>query len=734
MKLSHTFNDLPIRYKLLISYPTAFFCVILLGSLVINFQVKKTIESNIESELQNSTSAILNLVRTSVSVSTKNYLRAIAEKNRDILTLLAEKQKNGELGLQEAKRLAGEILLSQKVGKSGYIYVGNSYGTAILHPDKEVEGSNFATWEFVKKIMIDKSGYIEYDWKNPGESRERPKSIYLAYFEPWDWIICVSSYREEFRDLVDLEDLKDSILSFRFGDSGYSFVANANGELVIHPKGLAGINFYQSKEHCCNEIATEMLSRRNGKLVYNWKNPGESESREKLVIFNFLDQYDWLVASSGYLDEIYAPLRKVQNLVVITGLLSLLAVSVLTLWVSSLITNPLVELMNRLADGSRQDFTARVRRRSKDELGRLAWHFNRFMEKLEEYSSNIIKEVAERKSAEDALRQSEEMFSKAFSSSPNGIFIISLNDVRYINVNDSFVAFTGYDRDEIIGKTLGDIPILSDVNDGYDMINGLVAGHHLHSREFTYVTKDGERRIGVISAEIIELWEEPAMLATIEDITNKKALEREVMEISERERQQIGQNLHDDLCPHLIGIEVLGNVHENRLHVEGNPEAATARKIKGLIGEAIEKTRSMARGLCPVHLIDHGFQNAIKELTLNIKNIYNITCDFKAEIETDFEDSITATHLLYITQEALQNAIRHGSATKIAIELRERRNKLCLTIVDNGSGLPERLNSKGMGFKIMKFRAKIIGAVLELYNHEAGGTVVEIIFPSVTAN
>ena len=94
-------------------------------------------------------------------------------------------------------------------------------------------------------------------------------------------------------------------------------------------------------------------------------------------------------------------------------------------------------------------------------------------------------------------------------------------------------------------------------------------------------------------------------MATIEDITNRKRLEREIIEISEKERQIIGQNLHDDLCPHLIGIEVLGTVLEKHLEEKGLEEISKARKIRQLIGDAIDKSRTLSRGLCPVHLLDH---------------------------------------------------------------------------------------------------------------------------------
>ncbi len=120
---------------------------------MVNSVVKKTIESNIESELKNSTSAILNLVKTSASVSIKNYFRATAEKNRDILSFFHEKYKKGELSLEEAKKQAGDILLSQTIDISGYIYCVDSYGNATLHPNKDVAGENFADLSFIQKII-----------------------------------------------------------------------------------------------------------------------------------------------------------------------------------------------------------------------------------------------------------------------------------------------------------------------------------------------------------------------------------------------------------------------------------------------------------------------------------------------------------------------------------------------------------------------------------------------------
>jgi len=444
------------------------------GGSVVNSVIRKTIENNIESELKNSTSAILNLVKTSASVSIKNYFRATAEKNRDILRFFHGKYKKGELNLEEAKQQAGDILLSQTIGISGYIYCVDSYGNVTLHPNKDVAGENFADVSFIQKIITDREVYVQYDWKNPGEFKARDKAVYVAYyFKPWDWFICVSAYQEEFNKLVDVDDFKESILSFKFGKSGYAFLLDNKGEVVVHPKELVGQNYFNAADSDGIKFVQEMISKESGKIQYSWKNPCEATDRDKVVIFDSIPQFNWVVASSGYLDEIYAPLQIVQNVITISGILSLVLVTFMTFWISSLITNPLRKIMLRFALGAKGDLSVRMNKTTSDEIGQLASYFNNFMEKLEQSSINIQKEVQDRKQTEEALKLSEEMFSKAFQSSPNGIFITTLKDFRFINVNDSFIPFTGYTHEEIIRKRLDELDIMPQIEDGYTMLEKL---------------------------------------------------------------------------------------------------------------------------------------------------------------------------------------------------------------------------------------------------------------------
>ena len=143
MRLLRSFHNLPIRYKLLLSHSAVYVLAIILGSTIVYSLVHKMIEDNIESVLQNSTSATLAMVKTSVEVSIKNHLRAVAEKNREIVTHFYEMYKDGYLTEKEAKRQAEAVLLSQKIGETGYIYCIDSNGFTIVHPKKRTHQPKF---------------------------------------------------------------------------------------------------------------------------------------------------------------------------------------------------------------------------------------------------------------------------------------------------------------------------------------------------------------------------------------------------------------------------------------------------------------------------------------------------------------------------------------------------------------------------------------------------------------
>jgi two-component system CheB/CheR fusion protein len=216
----------------------------------------------------------------------------------------------------------------------------------------------------------------------------------------------------------------------------------------------------------------------------------------------------------------------------------------------------------------------------------------------------------------------------------------------------------------------------------------------------------------------------------IRDITERKRLEKEILEISEREQRRIGQDLHDGLCQHLAGIEMLGQVLAQKLGPKSKAHAQRADQIAAAVREAISQTRLLARGLSPVTLESEGLMSALAELALNTEKLFGRRCRFHCPTEVRFDNHAAATHLFRITQEAVSNALKHGRAKNIEIGLREDAHQLHLRVVDDGIGFPANFTrGKGMGLRIMQSRIGMVGGQLTLERNSGAGTAVLITAP-----
>ena len=850
-----SFRNLPIRFKMFAIYALLFTIAMIIGGVIIYFEMSRIISANVENELSTATTTILNTVQSAAQASIKNYLRAVAEKNRDIISALYADYENGRMTEKQAKDAAREILFSQKIGETGYIYCLDSTGTAIEHPLPQWAGVNFSEFSFIGEQVRRKEGYLEYEWKNPGDIKPRSKALYMIYFKPWDWIISVSSYRDEFLRLINISDFKERILSVQFGKTGYCYVIDSKGEVIIHPV-LSG-NLYNTQDADGQYMIRRQCETKTGKLIYRWKNPSEKRYRDKIVIYNYIPEYDWIVGSSGYLEEFYAPLDAIRMTVFTTLVIVLIIVLITTLTIAGGITKPLRQLESQLAAGSEGDLTGRMAIGNRDEIGNLAVYYNDFMDRLERYNKKIEAEVSERRktaealqkseekyrtildsiedgyfelnkegkfkffnesmarisgyprasliglqydqmtaivdsgrirmtfdqviktghsmrasdwtitrgdgslchaetslsvirgedgaiegvrgvlrdltdkhAAQEALRMSEEMFSKAFGSSPSGMFIVRLSDHCLINANLSFLRLIGHTRREVVNKDLKEQRFFRGAEDSQRLVHELETCGRVREMELALMTSEGDARTAVVSAETVRIWGQACMLCAIEDLTETQRLEREIIDISEAERQRIGQYLHDDLCSHLLGIEVLHKVLRQKLSVLNYPEISSVDRIRDLIREAIGKTRRISRGLCPVNIAENGLVLILQELCGDIREIYGVSCQFEHDQKVELEDPMVATHIYYIAREAAYNAVKHGKADTINLTLTGNGPYAELKILDNGHGIPKSLKLTGMGIRIMHYRARRIGAELMAERLSDRGSLVSLSFHS----
>jgi signal transduction histidine kinase len=216
--------------------------------------------------------------------------------------------------------------------------------------------------------------------------------------------------------------------------------------------------------------------------------------------------------------------------------------------------------------------------------------------------------------------------------------------------------------------------------------------------------------------------------ALTEQMAERERLERELLEISEREQRRIGHDLHDSLCQHLTGTALAGQVLEEKLTARNMPEAADASKVIELIEEGIALSRKLAKGLHPIEMEADGLMQALEELAATSTELFKVSCRFECDSPVLIRDAAVSGHLYRIAQEALGNAVKHGKARNIVVCLETLDNGISLRVKDDGIGLPVLPpKSAGMGLRIMAHRAGMIGATFNAGRDDSGGTVVSCI-------
>ncbi len=224
-------------------------------------------------------------------------------------------------------------------------------------------------------------------------------------------------------------------------------------------------------------------------------------------------------------------------------------------------------------------------------------------------------------------------------------------------------------------------------------------------------------RIRTLYKELDE-WGRRRIAALTNEIQERTRLQKELLETSERVQRRIGHDLHDGLGQHLTGTALAGQVLGQKLADRSLPEAAEADRLVGLIQEAIELTRTLARNLHPVEIKAGRLADNFQELAAGASDRFKISCQFECHPAAPLpgvNDVNVATHLYRIAQEAITNAVRHGKARHITVRLDSTANEIVLTIIDDGIGLPENArNGDGLGLRTMAYRASMIGATFNI--------------------
>ena len=343
-----------------------------------------------------------------------------------------------------------------------------------------------------------------------------------------------------------------------------------------------------------------------------------------------------------------------------------------------------------------------------------------------------IGQFMQRKEAELALREANEFGRQIIGGAQAGIVVY--DRTGRIRVWNPFLEqLTGQSAKEMLGSlTPATFPYPDEKQFAAPFARAL-AGEVFDTADLAWNLPESERQIWMTTR--FAPWRDArkeivGVIIAIRDLTERKRLEREISEISERERRQIGRELHDGLGQRLTGMEMISHALASDLEGVAKTIASRARRLNLELRETVTQARLISHGLSPVPPEADGLMRALAQLAASTNGLPGVTCRFACEQPVEVDDLTMATHLYRIAQEAVNNALKHGKATRIMLRLSESTGSKVLTIRNNGHALARRkISGDGMGLNVMRHRAEMIGATLDLRSDKRQGVQVICTLP-----
>jgi PAS domain S-box-containing protein len=467
--------------------------------------------------------------------------------------------------------------------------------------------------------------------------------------------------------------------------------------------------------------AGTLLESLQGGYVYSGEDLfeyGSSDSGMKMVTFISKKPYELLSKSI---------IVKARGNRIITALLLILSFSFIMVW----ITKRIQRLTWRVTDFSEKSLN--IQQKGSwvgDELKVLDERFRNLTDEI------VISHESLKKQAETLRRERDKAQNYLDIA---GTIIMTLNLKGEIAMmNRKGCTLLGYGEEEIVGKDWFDNFIPGRIRlEIRAVFENIIAGETelVEYHENPVLTKGGEERLIAWHNTVLkdETGKIIGVLSSGEDVTEHNQLEKSLIDIEERERRRIGQDLHDGLGQLLTGIAFQVRGLGRKLEKSSFADSEDAAEISVLVDEAKKQVSRISKGLYPVEMDKEGLMTALEELALSTRKMFGIPCVFICEEPVFIPDKTAVIQLYRIAQEAVTNAVKHGKPRQIEISLSGTYNKITMTVKDDGVGIPdipERMNS-GIGLKIMSYRANLINASLDIRRDTKGGTLITCIF-SVT--
>lgn len=360
----------------------------------------------------------------------------------------------------------------------------------------------------------------------------------------------------------------------------------------------------------------------------------------------------------------------------------------------------------------------------------------------------VATDVTERRRMHDALLQSEERYRSFVSTITEAIWCYELDaslpvnlsialQVRHIYQTARMVECNEVYAREMVGRPLGEVKgrriceLFELLPERFQFLSDFIrSGYRIENKRYSDIDARGKRRYYV--ANVVGIQENNRLVriwGSRIDATETVDMEREMLNALEHQQQRIGHDLHDGVGQLLTAVRMLSEQLADELDARDARQAGLAGKIASFAQDALQQTRQVYRGLSPVMLQTEGLLTTLRDLAHNLDVLPDVTCTFTCNTEAEPGDPDTWIHMYRIMQEGAHNAVKHGHCENLWLVLTVQKNKIVLSIRDDGQGFdPDRVRG-GIGLSGMRHRAQLIGAVLEIESDPGEGTTLTCTIP-----
>ena len=355
-----------------------------------------------------------------------------------------------------------------------------------------------------------------------------------------------------------------------------------------------------------------------------------------------------------------------------------------------------------------------------------------------EYTCVIVRDIGERKRADEVLRSSEERFTKAFRASSHLIGITEIHTGHCIEVNDTCLKLFGYRREEVIGQSTVTLGLWPRQEDRDRLIETIKADGMVRNLEQSFTTKSGEIRQIVISSDLVQINGIPCLLTVGHDVTERTRMEEALrqrehdLRMAIEERERISHDLHDGILQSLfavgLGLETTKSTMSQRIRkTSGSPLDQAIKQLNLVMHEIRNFIAGLDSDLLQGKSLPLALQHMLKSMTENQATRVRLAVEDRAAQAVSAEQSL---HLFQIIQEAVSNCIRHGRAQEARVSLKMLKQGIRLSIRDNGRGFnPDTVMETGHGLGNMAARAKKIGGRFTVLSKVNEGTRIVLDLP-----